>query len=151
MIVLANKKPLTLFGRIISQGCLFYTVITLLLYTGGMIVSSIEREWIPTISMMYMVLVFSLFLAAANVLVLGAKIPAVLKLILHYAAATVVFYVIFILWGGFQRSGSSVLVILLVYTFIYCICALVVFSFRYIKGNRENSRTDYETQFRMKN
>ncbi len=141
----------SIFRKIVSQGCLLYTVLTLVLYTVGMVVSDIDRAWIPTIGMIYMVFFFSLLLSAANVLVLNTGLPGIVKLILHYAATTLVFYVIFILWSGFSKRGSSVLTILLLYTFLYGICALIFCGVRYIKGSRDNKKAGYESQFSMKN
>ncbi len=149
--IVLKKQQCSVFKKIVSQGCLLYTGITLLLYTGGMIVSDIERAWIPTIGMMYMVLIFSLLLAAANVLVLNARFHGFIKLLLHYAVTTLVFYVVFIFWSGFYKRGASILTILLLFTFVYCICALVYCGVRYIKGSRDNKKTGYESQFSTKN
>lgn len=136
--------------KIILNGCAIYTVLTLLLYTGGMLVSGIEREWIPTIGMMYMVLVFSLLFSAANFTVTRTKLSPILKLIIHFSVTTAIFYVTFLLWGGFTDSRSLVLTILLCYTLVYVIFALIFFTARSIKASAKNSKTEYDSQFTNK-
>ena len=133
--------------QILSDGCVFYTVLTLLLYTGGMLASDREREWIPTLGMMFTVLLFSVLFAAVNYTVSHAKLPSVLKLLLHYAVTTVIFYVLFILWGGFAKNASTVLVVLVTYTLLYIIIALLLFVIRYLRGGVKNRSTAYKNQF----
>lgn len=133
--------------KILSDGCIFYTVITLVLYTGGMLFSTVEREWIPTLGMMFTVLLFSVLFSAANYVVIHTKLTAVLKLLLHFAVTTVIFYVLFILWGGFAARGSAVLVILLTYTLVYAIAALVFFAVRRVRASVKNTDAKYENLF----
>lgn len=136
--------------RIILNGCAIYTVLTLLLYTGGMLFSTIEREWIPTISMMYMVLAFSILFSAANYTVTRTKLPALLKLLIHFAVTTLIFYVTFLLWGGFAESGSLVLTVLLCYTLVYAIFSIVLFAAKSMRSTAKNNETAYTSQFSKK-
>ncbi len=136
--------------KILSDGCVFYTIITLLLYTGGMLASDREREWIPTLGMMFTVLLFSVLFASVNYTVSNTKLSSVLKYLLHYAATTVIFYVLFILWGGFSKSASTVLVILIAYTLAYGIISLCLFVIRYLRGGAKNKKSAYESQFSKK-
>jgi len=135
---------------VLSHACIYFTTASLALYTGGMLASGIEREWIPTLEMMYMVFCFSLLFSLANQTVLPSSLPGVLKLILHYAVTTLIFYVIFIVWGGFSKSPSTVLVILFAYTLVYAIGALVVFLVKYTTGNTKKNKISYEKQFGAK-
>ena len=137
-------------SEIISRGCIYYTVTSLLLYTGGMLFSTFEREWIPTLGMLIMLLAFTLLFAAINRLLLPSRLPAVLKLLIHYATTTLIFYVIFILWGGFSDKGSSVLVILLTYTVVYLICTLIRLAVHHVRTETRTNGEKYDTQFDKK-
>lgn len=140
-------KHLSVIGRIISHACIYYTAASLALYTGGMIVSGIEREWIPTLKMMYIVFLFSLLFSSVNQLVLPARWPAVLKLLLHYDVSVLIFYVLFILWGGYSQSGSSVLIILVFFTLLYAAGALIYFLCRYASAAARSKSAKYDRQF----
>ncbi len=133
--------------KIISDGCIFYTILTLLLYTGGMLASTREREWIPTLGMLFTVLLFSVLFAAANYSVSHTKLTGALKLLFHYGVTALIFYVLFILWGGFSSSPATVLILMLAFTLVYAIAALLVFLVRYVSGGAKNKQTKYESQF----
>lgn len=140
-------KFLHRIGKILTHGCVYYTVASLALYTGGMLASGIEREWIPTLKMMYIVLVFSVLFAAVNEVVWNTRLAGILKILIHYAATTVIFYVMFILWGGYNTTPSSVLVILLAYTLIYVAASLLVYFFHYVSSLKKSSTAAYTSQF----
>jgi len=140
-------KTMNLIKRILSRACVYFTVTALLLYTVGMLFSGIEREWIPTLEMMYMILAFSVLFSAVNQIVLPSSLPGFLKVLIHYAATTAVFYVIFILWGGFNASASAVFLILLAYTLIYAVISLVYYLIRYACGLKQNNKSSYKSQF----
>lgn len=140
-------KKLSVLWRILSHACAYYTVASLTLYTAGMLVSGIEHEWIPTMKMMYLLLAFSILFSAVNDLVQHTKLPTVLKVLIHYAATTLIFYVMFILWGGYSATPSSVLVILLAYTLLYAAVALILFTVRTVLGVKKSNTTAYKRQF----
>jgi len=141
-------KTLRLIGRIASRACIVYTILTLLLYTGGSLASGIEREWIPTLRMMYMVLVFSLGFSAACELVLRASLPAALRLVIHYAVTAGIFYVTFVVWGGYSASPASAFAILLAFTAVYAICAIVFVCIRRLTAAKKRNAQSYDAQFR---
>lgn len=143
-----KRTAIPLLAKIISHGCIYYTVVSLLLYLGGLLFSTIEREWIPTLDMLVLLLLFTLSVSAANQMVLLAGMPMLLKLLIHYAVTLTVFFVVFIWWGGFSDSGSAVLVLLLAYTLVYGIGALIFGAIRHIRANAVNRRTEYADQFR---
>ena len=105
-----------------------------------MLASGIEREWIPTLKMMCILFVFSLLFSAVNEIVRSTNLAGVLKILLHYAATTLIFYVVFILWGGYNASASSVMVILMAYTLIYIAASLLIYFFRYIFSLKKSKR-----------
>lgn len=142
-----SRNIFSVIFKIITHGCVYYTIASLLLYVGGLLFSTIEREWIPTLDMLLLLLVFTISFSAVNQMVLHTKLPAALKLLIHYAVTLLIFYVSFIWWGGFSDSGSSVLVILLAFTLLYGIGALVFFIVRHVRDGAKNSRTAYDAQF----
>ena len=143
-------RILRLCGKILSRACIWFTVLTLALYTGGMIVSGIEREYIPTLKMVWMVLVFGIVFETANQLVLKSKLAAPLKLVIHFAVTAIVFFIVFILWGGYTARPSSVLVILIVFTLLYAAGALIFWGIRSLIGSAYSRRKAYEDQFAPK-
>ena len=154
MILFEEKhvlKILPFLQRVLSRACIYYTVATLVLYSGGQLFSGIERHWIPTLSMMFSVLAFSILFAFVNQIVWNTCLPGVLKLLIHYAATTLIFYVMFILWGNYTASPSAVLIILLAYTLIYAAVSLFVFLIRYIFSAKKNNASSYKNQFPGKN
>ena len=112
-----------------------------------MMASGIEREWIPTLKMMCMLFLFSLLFSAANEIMRSKKMAGILKILLHYAATTLIFYVVFILWGGYDASASAVLVILLAYTLVYIAGSLLVYFLHYIHSLKKSNASRYESQF----
>ena len=133
--------------KILSRACIFFTVAILLLYTVGTLISDIEHKWIPSLKTVYIVFVFSVLFSCANQLLFQAKIPSVLRLLIHYGITTLIFYILFVVWGGYDAKASSVLVILLAYTFLYAICALVFGIIRYVSGASKRDRAEYAQQF----
>ncbi len=150
MITMKEKhilKVLPIIKRILTHGCVYFTVLSLVLYTGGMLASGIERQWIPTLSMMYAVFAFSVLFSAVNQIVWNTRLAGVLKILIHYAATTAIFYVMFILWGSYTASPSSVLIILMAYTLIYAAAFLFIFLLRYIFSSKKNNASAYSSQF----
>ena len=132
---------------VLSHACIYFTTASLALYTGGMLASGIERQWIPTLSMMYAVFAFSVLFSAVNQIVWNTRLAGVLKILIHYAATTAIFYVMFILWGSYTASPSSVLIILMAYTLIYAAAFLFIFLLRYIFSSKKNNASAYSSQF----
>ena len=134
-------------SRIITRACVYYTFSSLILYSAGMLASGIEREWIPTLKMMFMLLVFSLLFSAVNEITQNSQLAGVLKILIHYAATTLIFFVVFILWGGYNSSAASVMVILMAYTLIYIAVSLIVYFFRYVRSLKKSNTSRYESLF----
>ncbi len=143
-----KRNAFSILSKIITHGCVYYTIVSLLLYLGGLLFSTIEREWIPTLDMLLLLLLFTLSFSAANQMVLLAKIPTAVKLLIHYAVTLLVFYIVFIRWGGFSDSGSAVLVLLFAFTLVYGIGALIFGIVRHIRAGAANRRTEYADQFK---
>ncbi len=130
--------------KTLCHSCVFYTFFITALYLLGVYVDS---HWVPTLHMIFSLLLFSFVLAAANSFLFSNKLVFSLRLLIHYITTTLVFYIVFVLWGGFQANGGSVLSALLVYTFVYLICAVLVFMYRYITAEIQTSGKEYKSVF----
>ncbi len=137
-------KQLMWFKKTLGNACVFYTFFITALYLLGVYVDS---HWVPTLHMVLSLLVFSVVLAAANSFLFSNKFVFALRLLIHYIVTTAVFYIAFILWGGFQANGGSVLTALLVYSFAYVICSIIVFMYRYITAGNRVKETEYRSMF----
>lgn len=137
-------KQLMWLKKTIGSACVYYTFFITALYLLGVYVSS---SWVPTLHMVFSLLLFSFVLAAANSFLFSDKFVFSLRLLIHYVTTTFVFYIIFVLWGGFQANGGSVLTALLVYTFVYLLCALIVFVYRYITAEVRSDKAEYKGVF----
>ena len=144
-------RPFAAAGEILSRACILYTALSLVLYAAGLMFSTFEKEWIPTFGMLLMLLAFTLLFSAVNRFVLGSNLPGILKLLIHYPVTTALFYVIFIVWGGFSGNGSGVLVILIAYTLLYIIAALIRFAVLHVRDAARSSSSSYDSQFEKKN
>lgn len=131
-----------------TGACVFFTFFVTALYLLGVYVDS---NWVPTLNMIFSLLLFSFVLSASNSFLFSDKLVFSLRMLIHYVITTVVFYIIFVLWGGFQSNGGSVLTAILVYSFAYLICAIFVFMYRYVTAGLRRSNEGYSSIFEEKN
>ncbi len=93
--------------KILTEACIYNTVAVLVLYSAGALVSG-KSGLIPTLQSLYMILLFCVALSAANLLLASEKFGTPLRVALHFIVVTVIFYTVFIAWGGFARNASGV-------------------------------------------
>jgi len=130
--------------KTISSTCMFYTFFVTALYLLGVYVDS---HWVPTLQMILSLLLFSFVLSAANTFLFSDRLIFSLRFLIHFVITTAVFYTVFVLWGGFQANGGSVLAALFVYLFVYLLAALLVFMYRYLTSELRISEKKYEKAF----
>ncbi len=130
--------------KTISSACVFYTFFITALYLLGVYV---DAHWVPTLQMVLSLLMFSFILSAANTFLFSDKLIFSLRFLIHFVITTTVFYMVFVLWGGFQANGGSVLAALFVYLFVYLLAALLVFLYRYLTAELRTSAKKYENAF----
>lgn len=140
-------KQLMWLKKNVSNACIFYTFLITSVYLLGVYVNS---DWVPTLHIVFSLLIFSFILSVANSFLFSNKLVFSLRLLLHYLITTFVFYIVFVLWGGFQSNGGSVLTAVLVYSFAYIICALFVFMYRYITAETRVAKKEYDNVFESK-
>lgn len=130
--------------KTISGACVFYTFFITALYLLGVCV---DVHWVPTLQMVLSLLIFSFVLSAANSFLFSDKLIFSIRLLLHFVITTTVFYTVFVIWGGFQANGGSVLAALFVYLIVYLLAALMVFLYRYLIAEFRISTKKYENTF----
>lgn len=140
-------KQLMWLKKTVGNACIFYTFLITSVYLLGVYVNS---DWVPTLHIVFSLLLFSFILSAANSFLFSNKLVFSTRLLVHYLITTFVFYIVFVLWGGFQSSGGSVLTAVLVYSFAYIICAVFVFMYRYITAETRSAKEDYNKIFESK-
>lgn len=139
-----HVKILSWLKKVLTQACVFYTFLITAVYLLGV---SIDSHWIPTINMVLALLVFSAVLAAANSFLFSDRLVFPLRLILHYAVTTLIFYIVFVVWGGYKANGGSVLTVLAVYTFAYILCAVIVVLYRWLTAESRAAKSEYKEVF----
>lgn len=140
-------KNLLFIKKLLTSGCVIYTFLITAVYLLGVFVDS---SWVPTLTMVISLLVFSLVLSIANSFLFSDRLVFALRLLVHYVTTAVCFYVIFVLWGGYAENGGSVLTVFLVYTFAYVIFSVIVGCWRYLTADLRAAEERYVNQFEKK-
>ncbi len=133
---------LKLLKKAALQACVIYTVLLTAVYTLGAFVNS---SWVPTVQMVYSCLGLSLAVALLNLFLFSDRLVFFMRLLIHFVSIGVIFYLMFVVWGGYRANGGSVLTAMLVYLFVYIICAAIVGAYRYlISGDNKRKSADGE-------
>lgn len=118
---------------ILTGGCVFTTVITLLFSIVAFIINRSEGTYgkvsLP-VSQFLLILLFSFVIAAANHVFFLRRLHTALRLLIHYAALLVAFIFIFVVAGNLHITGpASVFISIFVFTVLYGVMMAVVLSF----------------------
>ncbi len=145
--------------KILTLGCIIYTILITAVYTFGLLFND-TGLWIPTLRIAYSLLGFSMGASAVYVLLDGLRLPFDGKLPLHFIATALLYYLIFVIGGGFSENGSSVLAAMLIFLAIYALGAIIVLVMRWLlkdngeqkkKTNKKNDTSDnYQSIFKSK-
>lgn len=141
----ALKKKSTVLINMLKNSCVTFTVIVLALYSAGMAFSTEEQKWIPTFTMVWMVLVFSLMLNLAGLLMKIERLNLAVRVILHYITIAVVFYIVFLLWGGYGDKGSLIIGLMLIFTVVYAVAMAITLCIKKPWRKREQKAADYKS------
>ena len=118
-----NKRSLIL--DTIKSGCLIFTVITVISYIAGTLLSSANKAFIPTLKWILLFLAFSVVLAFANLLLGSKKASLGAKLGLHFLATAALYFVVVVLCGGFIASGAQTIIAMTLFLVLYGIFAAI--------------------------
>ena len=130
---------------IIKSGCLIFTIITVITYLLGTVLSAENKAFIPTLKWILLFLLFSELLAAANLLLKNKSLSVGLRLGLHFLSTTSLYLVVVVLCGGFIANGSQTLVAIVLYVIAYIIFAVVFAIAQSAKKSKRNKEEKYES------
>ena len=113
-------KPVMFYvKKLLVHACVSYTVLTMLLFLLG-VAFPVFGDVIEITSVMS-VFGFSLLLGGANFMLSIPRFPFPLRLVFHYLASLISFFVVFVLIGARMSAVPTVLALLLLFTIIYVI------------------------------
>ncbi len=138
---------LKLLKKAVLQACVIYTILLTAVYTLGAFVNS---SWVPTVQMVYSCLGLSLAVALLNLFLFSDKLVPSLRLFIHFVSVGVIFYLMFVVWGGYKANGGSTLIAMLIYLFVYIICAAIVGVYNYLTSDDSKSDStdgEYKSMF----
>ena len=133
--------------KIFSDGCVINTVLLVLLYLLGV---SIDPDFIPTLSRVFGILIYSIVLSAANYYFFTSKAKRFTRLALHFLITAAVFCFCFVILGGYKANLGSVLVIVGFYLVLYAIIAAFIALIRSIIKADENQKKEYKKVYEKK-
>ncbi len=131
----------------LKNGCVIFTVITVISYTFGMIISTGDKAFIPSLSSIYLYLGLSLILGFANKLLTNEKMNMALRLILHFLVCGILFFCVIVLGGGLAESGFATLIAMTTFTVLYAIIGSIYGVIRSKKERNRNSKKEYTGVF----
>lgn len=136
------------FWNSIKNGCFIFTLITVISYTFGMIISTSERAFIPSLTTIYLFLALSICLAFANRILTNKKINIALRLIIHFFISGLLFFAVIVIGGGYSESGFATLIAMAAFVVIYAIFALFFGILSAKKEKRVNAKKEYHSVFK---
>ncbi len=137
-------KNLSIIKKILLSACVIYSFLITAVFLLGVYINS---AWLPTVNMVFSLILFSLVMSCANVFLFSDRLVFPLRLLIHYAVTSVCFYIVFVFWGGYKANGGSLLTVFLVYTFAYVIFSVIIGCFRYLTADLRASSQKYTKQF----
>ncbi|MBE6626189.1 MAG: DUF3021 domain-containing protein [Ruminococcaceae bacterium] len=140
-------KKTNKLNKIISDGCVINTVLLIVFYIIGV---SLDPNFIPTLSRVFGILIYSLALSAANSFLFSSKMKLFSRLALHFIFTALVFFICFVFIGGYKANLGSVLVIVGLYLVIYAVVGGAVALIRSILKADENDKKEYKKVYEKK-
>ncbi len=137
-------KFYALIKRIVQQACLFFTLLITAVYSFGAFVNS---EWVPTPTMVYSLLGFALILSCLNAFLLSDCLVFALRLLIHYFISAASFYLFFVALNGYKASGGSTVTVILLYTLVYAIFAIIFALDRHFTTQPAKKNKQYTKMF----
>ncbi|MBE6616608.1 MAG: DUF3021 domain-containing protein [Ruminococcaceae bacterium] len=134
-------KTLSVIKKIISSGCVINTLLLILTYGLGLL---INENFIPTFDRVLGILLFSLALAGANLFLFSKALTLPLRLLIHFLFTTLMFYIMFVLWGSYNQNSGSAFVIVVLFTVAYWTAVGIVSLIRLTNREKTNSKKEYK-------
>ncbi len=136
---------MTYLKKLLIHACVSYTVLTMLLFLLGaafpVFGNAIE------ISSIFSVFGFSVLLGGANFTLSMPRFAFPARLVFHYLASLLAFYVVFVLIGTRTSAIPTVVALLLLFTILYVI---TMGAYILIRNTIKHAKAkDYERQYRQ--
>ncbi len=129
--------------NILIRTCVSFTVLTLILFLIGSAVPTFGNA--IAVKTVLVLFAFSFLMACANLLLGIKRIAYPFRLLLHYLASLLTFYVLFVIILMQAGDISAVLTDLLLFTFLYAVIMGAFLLFKHaITEKAQNKKTDYE-------
>ncbi len=131
--------------RILTNGCIFYTVLITAFYTFGLLAEG-ASGWIPTLRIAYSLLGFSVGFSALNELLASVPLGFAPRVLLHLVSTALLYYLIFVLGGGFRQNGGTTLAAMLAFAVLYAVGLAIVLIARWLFGPKKTD-SEYKSIF----
>lgn len=132
----------------IKNGCTIFSIITVISYTIGMILSTADKAYIPKLKTIYIYLFFSILFAFANNILSNKKINLTLKLTLHFLVSCALFFCIAIIGGGLTNSGFATIILMFTFIIAYILFAIIYLITNKKKETKKNNDENYSSLFK---
>jgi len=129
---------------ILLTSTLYYTLISLIMYSLGYLLSN--GKMIPKLSVMYLILLFSVIISLAN-RIFYTKLSTFVKYACHFLAIGAVYYILFISISGNSSTGSKTLIGIGIYVFLYVLISFISLLIRTVRARRKDDAIPYQSQF----
>lgn len=141
-------KILNQIKKLIGEGCVIFSLTTLIFYSIGSLLSNSEKAFIPSIKFIWLFFIFSVLLAAANEILSVKRFNIALRVLIHFVTCTALYFVTVVLCGGFISSGAQTLIALAAFVALYLVCAVFIVIFLARNEKRVTEKKEYVSQFK---
>ena len=133
----------------VKNGCVTFTVTTLITYSIGAMLSTADKVFIPTLQLVWLFLVFSMLFSGANQLLRQDRYSLAVRIVLHAVATTALFVVAILICGGIYKNTPVALITMLGYALLYGVFAVcyALFSRRHTRKSADGNRKKYTSVF----
>lgn len=133
--------------HIFKNGCVIFTIITLVIYGIGAVLSDKDKAFIPTFQWILLFFLFSQLLSAVQQILRWDKISLFLRIFLHFSAAALLYVVAVILCGGLYKNGVTLLLSIILFIVGYVVFAVVYTARMRRRKNIIKGKEPYKAKF----
>ena len=136
-----DLKPLNFIKTVLVRACVVYTVLITGVYLIGAFVNA---AWLPSPATVGALLALSIWIGASLSFLFSDLLVPALRVILHFLATGIVFWLTFGILGGYLRSGGSAVVLFVLYAVLYALAGGVTGLFRILTAESDRKNKPYE-------
>lgn len=133
-------KPISVVKTVLVRACVIYTVLITSVYMTGAFVNS---AWLPSPATVAALLALSLWIGASLSFLFSDLLVPSLRVILHFIATGLVFWLTFGVWGGYLKNGGSAAVLFVLYAVLYALAGGITVLIRILTAGAENREKPY--------